>query len=74
MILIENNINQGLLLGFLFEISKNYKALNNFSKLDEIKITQISSYIQNSPTEYESQKRINLAIENLEKNNLEFLN
>lgn len=74
VILMKNNINDGIPLGLLFGISTSYKALNNFSKLDEVKITELSNYIQNSSTGYEAQEKINTAIKNLENNNLDFLN
>lgn len=74
VILMNNNINEGIPLGFLFEIFKNNKALNNFSKLDISNQLKITKYIQNSSTGYEVEEKINTAIENLENNSLEFLN
>ena len=74
VILMVNNINDGIPLGLLFKISTNYKALNNFSKLNEQKLTEITNYIQNSSTGNEAQEKINIAIKSLENNDLEFLN
>ena len=74
VVLIKNNINEDITLGFLFEIFKNNKALNNFSKLDISNQLKITKYIQNSSTGYEVKEKINTAIENLENNSLDFLN
>lgn len=68
-----NNINNPIPLGLLFGISTNYKALNNFSKLNEEKIVEITNYIQNCSTGNEAQEKINIAIKSLENNSLEFL-
>lgn len=74
VILMKNNINEDIPLGFLFEIFKNNEALNNFSKLDISNQLKIANYIQNSSTGYEVKEKINTAIENLENNSLDFLN
>lgn len=74
VILMKNNINEDIPLGFLFEIFKNNEALNNFSKLDISNQLKIANYIQNSSTEYEVKEKINTAIKNLENNSLDFLN
>lgn len=74
VILMKNNINEDIPLGFLFEIFKNNEALNNFSKLDISNQLKIKNYIQNSSTGYEVKEKINTAIENLENNSLDFLN
>ena len=74
VVLIKNNINEDITLGFLFEIFKNNYALNNFSKLDISNQLKIANYIQNSSTGYEVKEKINTAIENLENNSLDFLN
>ena len=74
VVLIKNNINEYITLGFLFEIFKNNEALNNFSKLDISNQLKIANYIQNSSTGYEVKEKINTAIENLKNNSLEFLN
>ena len=57
VILMQNNINNDIPLGLLFGIFTNYKALNNFSKLDEKKTTELSNYIQDSSTGYEAQEK-----------------
>lgn len=74
VILMKNNINEDIPLVFLFEIFKNNKALNNFSKLDISNQLKITNYIQNSSTGYEVKEKINTAIENLENNSFDFLN
>lgn len=74
VVLIKNNINEDITLGFLFEIFKNNKALNNFSKLDISNQLKITKYIQNSSTGYEVEEKINTAIENLKTISLDFLN
>ena len=74
VVLIKNNINEDINLGFLFEIFKNNKALNNFSKLDISNQLKITKYIQNSSTGYEVEEKINTAIENLKNISLDFLN
>ena len=74
VVLIKNNINEDITLGFLFEIFKNNKALNNFSKLDISNQLKITKYIQNSSTGYEVKEKINTAIENLKNISLDFLN
>lgn len=74
VVLIKNNINEDITLGFLFEIFKNNKALNNFSKLDISNQLKITKYIQNSSTGYEVEEKINTAIENLKNISLDFLN
>lgn len=74
VVLIKNNINEDITLGFLFEIFKNNEALNNFSKLDISNQLKIANYIQNSSTGYEVKEKINTAIENLKNNSFDFLN
>ena len=74
VVLIKNNINEDITLGFLFEIFKNNYALNNFSKLDISNQLKIANYIQNSSTGYEVNEKINTAIENLKNISLDFLN
>lgn len=74
VVLIKNNINEDITLGFLFEIFKNNYALNNFSKLDISNQLKIANYIQNSSTGYEVKEKINTAIENLKNISLDFLN
>lgn len=71
---MQNNINNGIPLVFLFEIQKNSNALSNYSKLDELKKIEITNYIQNSSTGLGAKEKINTAIKNLENNTLDFLN
>lgn len=59
--------------GFILSIAQNEQALKYFSNLDEFTKNRISNYIQDSMTGDEAKERINISINSLEKNNLDFL-
>ncbi len=61
-------------VGFLLSISQNEKALKYFANLDNISKNKISNYIRDSIDGNEAKERINISLNGLENNNLNFLN
>jgi len=60
-------------LGFLFSISQNNKAMNFYSSLLEHQKESISKYLQNCSSGEEAKEKLNTVINNLENNNLSFI-
>lgn len=61
-------------IGFIMSIAQNQEAMKNFSNLDDTNRNKITNYIQASATGEDALERINISINNLEKNDLNFLN
>ncbi len=60
-------------IGFILSIAQNEQALKYFANLDDMTKNRISNYIQDSITGEEAKERINISINGLENNNLDFL-
>lgn len=66
--------NTDLPIGFIMSMAVNQKAMQNFSNLDDNLKSKISNYIQRSPTGEESKNRIDLSVQKLQNNDIDFFN
>lgn len=60
-------------IGFLFSMSQNDKAMSYYSSLSQTQKESISKYLQNCSSGNEAKEKINTTINNLENNNISFL-
>lgn len=65
--------NNNMPIGFIMAIARNNDALKHFANLDNTTINNISDYIKNSSTGDEAKEKINMSIDGLSKQNLDFL-
>lgn len=66
--------NTDLPIGFIMSMAVNQKAMENFSNLDDDIKSRITGYIQRSPTGQDSKNRIDLSIQKLQNNDIDFFN
>lgn len=65
--------NNNMPIGFIMAIARNNDALKYFANLDNTTINNISDYIKNSSTGDEAKEKINMSIDGLSRQNLDFL-
>lgn len=60
-------------IGFVFSLAQNKDAMEYYSTLDDNVKNNIKLFIKNNNSGAEAKKKINIAIDNLNKNNINFL-
>jgi len=70
----KQNFYKELPIGLAMSLGMNEFAMDFYAKLDTTTRNKIKTYIQNCNTNDEAKEKIHTAIQNLEKNNLDFLN